>query len=126
MRNCTAASMLSSCLQMGLILTYHVQQVNCCTQLWFEEGLERAKELDAIFARTKKPIGPYHGLPFSIKDQFNMKGKITSAGFLAWVDNLCSEDSPTVRILREAGAVFYCKTNNPQTVMHLETNSNGM
>ena len=110
---------------MGLVLTYHVQQVNCCTQLWFEEGLERAKELDAIFAKTKKPIGPYHGLPFSIKDQFNMKGKITSAGFIAWVDNLCSEDSPTVRILREAGAVFYCKTNNPQTVMHLETNSNG-
>ncbi|TLD39247.1 hypothetical protein E2P81_ATG00234 [Venturia nashicola] len=100
------------------------QLVNCLTQAFFDEALEHAKELDSIFQETGKPVGPYHGLPFSIKDQFNIKGKQSSAGYIAWVDNIAEEDAPVIKILRDAGAVFFCKTNNPQTLMHLETNSN--
>jgi amidase len=103
----------------------NIVQVNCITQAWFEEALQRATELDAIFEKSGTTVGPYHGLPFSIKDQFNIKGKVSSAGYIAWANNVAEEDAPTVKILREAGAVFFCKTNNPQTLMHLESNSNG-
>jgi amidase len=100
------------------------QLLNCLTQVFFEEALARAAELDKIFQDTGKPVGPYHGLPFSIKDQFNIKDKVSSAGYIAWVDNVAKEDAPVVKILRDSGVVFFCKTNNPQTLMHLETNSN--
>lgn len=100
------------------------QLLNCLTEIFFDEALERAKELDDIIKRTGKPVGPYHGLPFSIKDQFQIKGKDTSAGFVSWVGNIAAEDAGVVDVLRKAGAVFYVKTNNPQTLMHLETNSN--
>ncbi|KAK2751076.1 hypothetical protein FQN57_000151 [Myotisia sp. PD_48] len=100
------------------------QLVNCLTQIYFDEALERARELDDILSKTGKPVGPYHGLPWSIKDQFNIKGKVSSAGYVAWVNSVAEEDAPVVKILRDAGAVFICKANNPQTLMHLETNSN--
>jgi amidase len=95
------------------------------TQIFFDEALERARELDEHFSKTGKVVGAYHGLPWSIKDQFNIRNKTSSAGYIAWHDNVASEDAATVKILRDAGAIFFCKTNNPQTLMHLETNSNG-
>jgi amidase len=93
------------------------------TEMWFSEALERAQELDIVFDKSG-PIGPYHGLPFSIKNSFDVKGKRSSGGYIGWYNNIAPEDCPLVRIIRNAGAVFFCKTNNPQTVMHLETVSN--
>jgi amidase len=100
------------------------QLCNCMSDIFFDEGLERAKELDEIFAKTGKVVGPLHGLPFSIKDQFHVKGKDTAAGFVAWIGDVATEDAEAVRILRDSGAVFYCKTTVPQTLMHLESDSN--
>jgi Asp-tRNA(Asn)/Glu-tRNA(Gln) amidotransferase A subunit family amidase len=36
-------------------------------------ALKRAKELDEVFEKTGKPVGPLHGLPISLKDQFRIK-----------------------------------------------------
>jgi Asp-tRNA(Asn)/Glu-tRNA(Gln) amidotransferase A subunit family amidase len=36
-------------------------------------ALKRAKELDEIFEKTGKTVGPLHGLPISLKDQFRIK-----------------------------------------------------
>lgn len=90
------------------------------TQVFFEEALERAKELDSILEKTGKTVGPYHGLPFSIKDQFNIKGKDSCSGYIAWVGKPAEEDAPVVKILRDAGAIFYVKTNNPQSKLSAE------
>ncbi len=49
-------------------------QVNCLTEIFFDEGLARAAELDRILAETGKPVGPLHGLPISLKDNFRVKG----------------------------------------------------
>lgn len=98
--------------------------MNCLTIIFFDEALERARELDEIFAKTKKPVGAYHGLPFSIKDHFDIKGKVSSCCYVAWADAVAEEDELLVKMIRDAGAVFYCKTNMPQTAMHLESNNN--
>ncbi|KAI8243308.1 hypothetical protein K4K55_008531 [Colletotrichum sp. SAR 10_96] len=43
------------------------QLINCLTEIFFAEGIARAKELDKLFKETGKPTGPLHGLPISVK-----------------------------------------------------------
>lgn len=80
------------------------------TQIWFTEALQRAKELDDFYVTHKKVVGPYHGLPFSIKNQFRVKGKEVTSGFMAWLGPLCEVDASPVKYLRDMGAVFFCQT----------------
>ncbi|KAF9885253.1 hypothetical protein FE257_000613 [Aspergillus nanangensis] len=101
------------------------QLVNCLTEIFFDDAIEQAKGLDRILEETGKPIGPLHGVPFSIKDHYNIKGLRTTAGYIAYSRFPPKEkDALVVDILRKAGAVFYVKTNNPQCMMVLETVSN--
>ena len=43
------------------------QVTNCCTEIMFDEALERAKECDSYLATNDTPMGPVHGLPISLK-----------------------------------------------------------
>lgn len=36
-------------------------------------ALAQAKELDDYFEKHKKPVGPLHGMPISLKDQLRIK-----------------------------------------------------
>jgi hypothetical protein len=36
-------------------------------------AIAQAKELDAYYDTHKKPVGPLHGLPISLKDQLRVK-----------------------------------------------------
>lgn len=47
-----------------------------------------------------------------------------NAGFVAWVGTIPDEDVYILQILWSAGAVFYARTTQPQSLMHLETSSN--
>jgi amidase len=47
------------------------------------DALDRARELDAEFARTGKLVGPLHGIPFAIKDLFDTFDMRTTAGAAA-------------------------------------------
>lgn len=89
-----------------------------------EEGLRTAAALDEHFAKTGKVVGPLHGVPISIKDMYDMKGQRSTMGFVSWYEPVAENDSSLVKILRNAGAVFYAKTTMPQTGMLLETQSN--
>lgn len=96
-------------------------QLTCCLTEWFmDEALAQAQELDEHLERTGKPLGPLHGVPISIKEHMQMAGHWSADGCLA-SRTLDTEDAHTVAILRKLGAVFYCKTNQPQGIMHLET-----
>ena len=48
-------------------------QTNCLTELLPERALNRARELDEYFSIHKKPVGPLHGLPISVKEMIGMK-----------------------------------------------------
>lgn len=85
----------------------------------FEEALKRAAELDLYFETHGKTVGPLHGLPISLKDAFRVDGFESSIGYISWLGKRETRDteSEVVKILREAGAVFYVKTNVPTSLM---------
>ncbi|QDS68693.1 hypothetical protein FKW77_002767 [Venturia effusa] len=89
-----------------------------------ERALARAAELDAYYAEHKKPIGLLHGLPISVKEHVGMKGLDLNAGFVGWVGRVAEADALILQILWTAGAVFYVRTTQPQSLMHLDTSSN--
>ena len=94
----------------------------CLTQFFMDEALERAKYLDEYLEKHGKPIGPLHGVPISIKEHMAVAGHYSSYGFLS-TRVISKDDCLMIKILRDAGAVFYVKTNQPQGIMHLESDS---
>ncbi|KAI5959887.1 uncharacterized protein KGF55_005119 [Candida pseudojiufengensis] len=100
------------------------QFTNCAFQLFPKEGLERAKQLDEYQAKNGKLIGPLHGLPISVKEQANFKGKITHGGYVGCLDNIPEKHGASNQILEDLGAVFYIRTSQPQTLMHLDSGNN--
>lgn len=91
---------------------------NCLTEVLFEEGLRRARELDRHLAETGEVVGPMHGVPVSIKDHILVKGHDTATGYAAWAFRMvAAKDAVVVDVLRKAGAVIYVKTANPQTLL---------
>lgn len=98
-------------------------QLTCCLTEWcLAEAIETAAYLDNYLAKTGRTLGPLHGIPVSIKGHIPMAGHYSNHGHLASVLQ-DKEDSHMVAILRNAGAVFYVKTNQPQALMHLESDS---
>ncbi|KAI1826554.1 amidase signature domain-containing protein [Xylaria intraflava] len=108
-------------------------QINdCLLEIFFDQALERAKWLDAQFAEKKSTVGPLHGLPISLKDQFHVKGVDTTMGYVGWIGgNLGVDPKQTHKVqsqiteeLLSLGAVLYCKTTLPQTVLFGDTKNN--
>jgi amidase len=101
------------------------QCVHCLTEIMFDEAFTRARECDAYFEKNGKPIGPLHGLPISLKDSFNVKGTQATIGYVSFISRPpAATNSSLVDILADAGAVFYVKTNLPQTMMTADSHNN--
>ncbi|KAH7087436.1 amidase signature domain-containing protein [Paraphoma chrysanthemicola] len=97
---------------------------NCLTELLSERALQRAKELDQYLEKHKRPVGPLHGLPISVKEHIGFEGLRCTTGYVSHWDIISKENAHILQVLHEAGAVFHCRTTVPQTMMHLETDSN--
>ncbi|KAH8698553.1 amidase signature domain-containing protein [Talaromyces proteolyticus] len=114
--------------------TAFAHQLNCnLLEILFEPALERARELDCHFSKTNKPIGPLHGLPISLKDQFHVKGGETTMAYVGWIGSFEGEkgtgkegnfESELVRELVALGAIPIAKTSLTQTLWCAETNNN--
>jgi len=109
------------------------QLTNCLHETFFDAAIEDAKKLDKYYAEKKAPIGPLHGLPISLKDQFHVKGVETTMGYIGWIGTFMGKkgtgqekvfESEMVKELRALGAVLYCKTSVPHTLMAGETVNN--
>ncbi|SCU99752.1 LAMI_0G00584g1_1 [Lachancea mirantina] len=97
---------------------------NCVMQFLIPEALARARELDAYLKNHSKLVGPLHGVPVSLKEQMNYKGKSTNASYVAYLENIAEKDAVSIGILRRLGAVFHARTAQPQGIMHLDTWNN--
>lgn len=56
------------------------QLTGCCTEMFFEKALARARWLDEEYERTGKVVGPLHGFPISFKDNFDVEGEDSTIG----------------------------------------------
>ncbi|KAJ4138459.1 hypothetical protein NW768_002293 [Fusarium equiseti] len=93
------------------------QLTNSLTEIFFDKALERARWLDEYFAREGKTVGPFHGLPITLKDMINVKGEYSTMGFVGHIRHpVATEHAVIAEMLEAAGAVFYSKTNVPQTL----------
>ncbi|KAI1383703.1 amidase [Hypoxylon trugodes] len=96
-------------------------QTNCFTEILFQDALQRARELDNYRIKHGNVIGPLHGVPITIKDQFNVKGYDSTLGYVGRTFNPATEDAVLVDMLKKLGAVVLAKTNLPQSIMWCET-----
>ncbi|EER31254.1 hypothetical protein CTRG_04984 [Candida tropicalis MYA-3404] len=100
------------------------QFTNCGMEIFIDEGLKQAEERDKYFKDTGKTVGPLHGIPISLKEHLGYKDKITHASYVSRLDNITKDHCVTTQILENLGAVFYIRTNEPQTLMHTDSNNN--
>jgi len=76
------------------------------------DALEVARAQDAYFARTGKFVGPLHGIPVAVKDNYDTVDMRTTAGAdAAYANDKPPEDATMVAKLRAAGAIILGKTN---------------
>jgi Asp-tRNA(Asn)/Glu-tRNA(Gln) amidotransferase A subunit family amidase len=73
-------------------------------------ALDRARELDELFAESGM-VGPLHGIPVIVKDNYDTADLPTSAGSLSLRDSIPPDDAFQVRKLRKAGAIVLAKSN---------------
>ncbi|KAF5548557.1 general amidase [Fusarium phyllophilum] len=96
------------------------QLTNFATEFMNADALKAAAELDAYFEATGKIKGPLHGVPISTKEHIEHKGRIAHSAYVALIDNVAQEDALIVQCCKKAGAVFHVRTNEPQSVMHID------
>lgn len=100
------------------------QITNCCTEIFFNQAYEQAKILDAHLSKTGELIGPFHGIPVSLKDQLNVKGVATSIGYVHRLFNVVEDEEDEavlVKQLRQQGALLYMKTTVPMAMLLCDT-----
>ncbi|MCB9135840.1 MAG: amidase [Anaerolineales bacterium] len=97
-------------------------KINAIVMPRFEEARREAREADAARARGDK-LGPLHGVPVTIKDQFHVRGLPTTYGVARLKGNVAAADGAMVAAFRQAGAIILGKTNVPQTLGVIETDN---
>ena len=75
-----------------------------------DDALKAAQQAEQDIA-SGRYIGPMHGVPVALKDQFLTKGILTTAGSDILKDFVPQEDATVVTRLREAGSILIGKTN---------------
>jgi aspartyl-tRNA(Asn)/glutamyl-tRNA(Gln) amidotransferase subunit A len=75
----------------------------------FESALAEAKAAAAEIAAIGAPRGPLHGIPITLKDNYETAGVRTTAGSRTLQDHVPASDAHVVTKLRTAGAVMLGK-----------------
>ncbi len=88
-------------------------KINAIVQFKPERALSEAKKLDEMQAKGAS-LGPLHGVPFTLKDVYNTKNDIVTAGTLGLKNNVATEDATITKRLKQAGAILLGKTNTPE------------
>jgi len=87
-----------------------------------EKALEQAKQAD--FEISSGKIRSFlHGVPITIKDNIEIEGWRTTAGFAPFKDHFSTSDAHIIELLKQAGAIIIGKTNLPALTYDLQTNN---
>jgi len=90
-------------------------KTNCLTEVLCTDAE------DAIAKGQINLKGPLAGIPISLKDSIVVGGRDACIGYSAWTNHPFPADGPLVKLLKEAGAVPFIKTNLPITLLSFES-----
>ena len=93
-------------------IAQHNPKLNALVTLTADAALARAKAADEARARGEW-WGPFHGVPCTVKDTFEVAGVTTTAGSPTLKNHVPPRDAVVVARLKRAGAVILGKTNVP-------------
>lgn len=65
--------------------------------------------------------GPLAGVPVSVKDTVNVTGYDSCMGYSSLINRPALKDAPIIRLLKDAGAIPFVKTNVPITLLSFES-----
>ena len=88
-------------------------RINSFITVCAEEARDAARAAEAS-VMAGEPLGPLHGVPYSVKDLLNTAGVRTTFGSHAFADNVPPDDCVAVARLKQAGAILIGKTTTPE------------
>lgn len=103
------------------------QTLNSYVTVTAELALDLARAAESAVS-PGDDLPPFHGVPVSIKDLYALAGVKMTGSTKALADHIPTEDSSTVRRIKEAGFIPLGKTNTPEfgTVPVTESDLNGI
>lgn len=80
------------------------------------DAMRQAEAADRMFAAGAN-LGPFHGIPFGLKDICDVEGRVTTAGSKALQDRVSSKTGTLARRLFSAGGVLLGKTKTVECAL---------
>jgi amidase len=96
--------------------------LNAVTRVLADEAMDAAVGADRKVA-AGEPLGRFHGVPFTIKENIDVAGSPTTQGLPAFAELVAPVDAPVVERMRRAGAVPLARTNLPDMGLRVHTDS---
>jgi amidase len=96
--------------------------VNAVTVVLADDARAAADAADRAVA-AGRPVGPLHGVPFTVKENIDVAGSATTNGLVALAENVAPLDAPQVARLRAAGAIPIARTNLPDLGLRVHTDN---
>ena len=91
----------------------HNAALQACCLVCPERARNQAEAADKLF-QSGCDLGPLQGIPYLLKDLYDVKGLPTAAGTRLLAGNIATEDAFAVHRLHQAGMVFLGKTHTVQ------------
>lgn len=96
--------------------------LNAFIEIYADEALAEAGKAASRLAREDS-AGPLCGVPVTIKDSLDIKGRVTSCGSLLRRGSVAEAHSTPVERLVKAGAILLGKTSTPEFLYNYETDN---
>ena len=96
--------------------------LNAITRVLGDEARAAARAADAALA-AGEPLGPLHGVPFTVKQNIDLAGCATDNGVPALAQAISPVDAPIVERMKAAGAIPIGRTNCPDMALRVHTDS---
>lgn len=96
-------------------------QVNAIVTL-AENALSEAKAAEQA-VRSGQPLGPLHGVPFTVKDSIDTAGVMTQRGSPIFRHRMPSQDATSVARMKAAGGILLAKSNLPEFSYWIESDN---
>ena len=77
--------------------------------VWRDSAMQAAEAADRAIAAGYR-TGPFHGIPFALKDIFHVEDTVTTCGSKAMADHVSTETATVVKRLIAAGGIILGKT----------------